>query len=237
MSRWETKLGREQPPHPPDDGREPGLRRVSASRARASSRPWREAWICAQEESHRRFYCARCGRATLTCRRCGRECSEAVRRRKQHEAARRYRRSELGRRNDAARQKRYRKRRRRGATHQVPAREGSREARPEAAATGVAAILSAEERLDASKTESLADSDPDGELRCDFCGRPCGRSTRWGPLPPPRRATRRRHLPRDTFRGELLAPGRLTMIDKEIEAEIARLYHISESSSSMSASL
>jgi hypothetical protein len=35
------------------------------------------------------------------------------------------------------------------------------------------------------------------DLRCDFCGRHCGRFTRFDFLPPPRRVRRRLYLPRD----------------------------------------
>jgi hypothetical protein len=59
--------------------------------------------------------------------------------------------------------------------------------------------LTSKDSHDINSTSTAEDGDDRrlDEPRCDFCGRPCGRFTRFGFLPPQRRRRRRLYLPRD----------------------------------------
>lgn len=126
------------------------------------------------EESHRVFQCARCGIQVRICTRCDRGqryCSRAcraIRRRQSVRAAgRRYQATAEGARNHARRQKRYRARQLLTVTHQGSLLEPLLAIR--------AAVVAAADAAKHKKTW------PDGteEVRCDFCGCPCGPFSRF----------------------------------------------------------
>lgn len=126
------------------------------------------------EESHRIFYCPRCGKQVVICRRCDRghkycskECSREARRASNREAARRYQKTPKGARNHAARQKRYRNRLQSTVTHHTsPAQPITAELISVVATTCVA-------------TAEIAPEVDPLVLRCHFCGRVCGRFSRF----------------------------------------------------------
>jgi len=62
-----------------------------------------------------------------------------------------------------------------------------------------ALIIQTTENRHESQSIPIAESGDDRpiEPRCEFCGRPAGRYTRFDFLPPPRRTRRHRDLPRD----------------------------------------
>lgn len=83
---------------------------------------WREVQIPVQ--SHRRFFCSRCGKAVTICRRCdrgqrycGSDCSQSARRESRRAAGSRYRKTPAGRQGAARRQRCYRERQRLRVTH------------------------------------------------------------------------------------------------------------------------
>ena len=145
------------------------------------------------QSSARLFNCARCRCQVVICSHCdrgniycGKRCSQTARRQSQCEAARRYQRTYRGRFAHAARQRRYRQRRRANVTHQ-----GSPPLLPDE-------TLPAESRKPARRVESPPAVPNDG-IRCHLCGRACSRFLRqsfrcWCPtreaidLPPPVRA-------------------------------------------------
>jgi hypothetical protein len=117
--------------------------------------------------SVRLFLCARCRCQVVLCshcdrghRYCSRTCAQAARRHAQRAAARRYQTSRRGRLNHAARQSRYRRRRRQKVTHQgsppVPLRQSS----------------SPESRVSAPPSAPLV-VDPTRGIPCQRCGRRC----------------------------------------------------------------
>jgi hypothetical protein len=141
------------------------------------------------------FNCARCSRLVVICTRCDRgqrycsgPCSQVQRRRSVREAGRRYQRTPLGARNNAARQKRWRLRIATTVTHHPsPARHPGREEPPDENVKKEACDVP-------SHRKPIPTSHDAPTPRCDFCGRPCGSYTRMGTLG----AERRRvwHAPR-----------------------------------------
>ena len=145
------------------------------------------------QSSARLFNCTRCRCQVVICSHCdrgniycGKRCSQTARHQSQREAARRYQRTYRGRLAHAARQRRYRQRRRQKVTHQGSPREVADETLPTESSTS------------AQQGESPATVPGDG-IRCDFCGRVCShflrqtflrrRPTREAiDLPPPVRA-------------------------------------------------
>jgi hypothetical protein len=122
--------------------------------------------------SARLFNCARCRCQVVICSHCdrghiycGKRCSETARRQSQREAARRYQKTRRGRFAHAARQRRYRQRRRAKVTHQ-----GSLPVLP-------AETLPAESRTSAQRSEELGAVPADG-IRCRLCGRVCSHFVR-----------------------------------------------------------
>ena len=92
----------------------------------------------ADEDSHRRFYCAKCHSAVVLCRRCdrgqrycGAQCSTAARRESLRRAGRRYLQTVRGRQASAERQRRFRMRRAADVTHQGRAVRVNRVSRSE----------------------------------------------------------------------------------------------------------
>jgi hypothetical protein len=151
--------------------------------AAASSLRWQEPAVI--EDSHRMFHCAGCHGQVMICRRCDRgqrycsaECAHSGRRRSVREAGRRYQRSPLGARNNAARQKRWRLRIATTVTHHtstvcrsmrevlLPGQDAGQEARD----------------VRFRRTAVSDCSVREAERRCDFCGRRCGRYTRLATL-------------------------------------------------------
>jgi len=126
------------------------------------------------EESHRVFQCAHCGSQVRICTRCDRGqryCADgcrAIRRREAVRAAgRRYQGTAEGARNHARRQKSYRARHLPTVTHQGSLAEPLLAIR--------AAVVAA---ADAAKRKETH-SDGAEEVRCDFCGCPCGPFSRF----------------------------------------------------------
>lgn len=152
-------------------------------------------------ESHRRFYCARCGAAVQLCTRCdrgqrycGSSCAKSARGESLRRAGKRYRQSARGREANAERQRRFRERRASVTHHSADNGPDEPADHPE----------SEQER--AQDPPSMAESrtpDPDptpvakqgsqasGKIAddpvCDACLRACGRFTRFDFLPPRRR--------------------------------------------------
>ena len=119
------------------------------------------------QSSARLFNCARCRRPVVICSHCdrgniycGKRCSQTARRQSQREAARRYEKTRRGRFAHAARQRRYRQRRRQKVTHQ-----GSPPVLPDE-------TLPAESRASARRSEEPAAVPAEG-IRCHLCGRMC----------------------------------------------------------------
>lgn len=119
---------------------------------------------------------------------CSAHCAQVQRRRSVREAGRRYQRTPLGARNNAARQKRWGLRIATTVTHHTsPAQNHVRQEPPGKNAQ--------KEACDATSNRTLVISNrmpvtiPAGELgpRCDFCGRPCGSYTRLGTFSAERR--------------------------------------------------
>jgi hypothetical protein len=115
----------------------------------------------------RLFNCARCRCQVVICSHCdrgniycGKRCAETARRQSRREAGRRYQRTYRGRFAHAARQRRYRQRRRAKVTHQ-----GSLPLLPDE-------TLPAESRTLARRVESPATVPGDG-IRCHLGGRVC----------------------------------------------------------------
>jgi len=116
--------------------------------------------------------CTRCDRGQ---RYCGLTCRSSARRRTLREAGRRYQLTALGRRNNAARQRRWRAVRRWGVTHQGSPTPALPVSLPASGASG--ALDEPTERSHASRdVRALPPSA--GVARCHFCGRPCGAFTR-----------------------------------------------------------
>ena len=149
-------------------------------------------------ESHRLFTCIRCRRQIRICTRCDRGnvycskgCAGLARRRTLLEAGRRYQQTMAGRRNHAARQRRYQLRLREKVTHQGPHKELV-EIRPGAdtadESTKQPAVQEEVPRehdiLSVSENkETHAAGDQNAKTtRCHFCRGPCGEFTRLGPL-------------------------------------------------------
>jgi hypothetical protein len=132
--------------------------------------------------------CARCQRLVVICSRCDRgqrycsaSCAQVQRRRSVREAGRRYQRTPLGARNNAARQKRWRIRIATTVTHHTsPAQNHLREEPPSQNVKKEAGDATTNRR---PITTRLGEPGP----RCDFCGRPCGSYTRMGTLSTERR--------------------------------------------------
>ena len=117
--------------------------------------------------SARLFICARCRRQVVICSHCdrgniycGKQCSQRARHQSRREAGRRYQRTRRGRFAHAARQRRYRQRRRAKVTHQ-----GSLPVLPDE-------TLPAESRTSARRSDAPAAVPADG-IRCHLCGRVC----------------------------------------------------------------
>lgn len=184
---------------------------------------WREVQI--PVESHRRFFCSRCGKAVTICQRCDRGqrycgpgCQEAARRESIRAAGKRYRRTHAGRQGGARRQRDYRARLRLRVTHHgfacgkrahsegtsavamVAASSSSPSEEPHEQARPDATIRGIESPFPARTADTVAHTertDP-REAACHFCGQPCGCFTRHSFMPPPRRTRSRRRLPRGT---------------------------------------
>jgi hypothetical protein len=141
------------------------------------------------------FNCARCHRQVVICSHCDRgqrycstHCARVQRRRSAREAARRYQRTRLGGRNNAARQKRWRLRIATTVTHHTsPAQNPVRQEPPGENAQKEVCDATSNRTLVISKRMPI--TIPAGELgpRCDFCGRPCGSYARRGTLGAERR--------------------------------------------------
>jgi hypothetical protein len=117
--------------------------------------------------SARLFNCAGCHRQVVICshcdrsnRYCGPGCAQAARRRSVGEAGRRYQNSRRGRFAHAARQRRYRQRRKQKVTHQGSPPTPSDETLP------------VESSASAGGIDSCAEDAGDG-IRCHFCARIC----------------------------------------------------------------
>jgi len=169
--------------------------------------------------SHRYFLCARCRRSVRICsccdrgqRYCSDRCSAEARRIQIIEAGARYQRTERGRRNHAARQQVYLERRAQKVTHQGSLNSPSDlQPRSSVAAMVLLYVIWQQEVRDEPPTEepSKDHQDPEEagnargtEPRCHFCGLPCGRFARRGPIR--RRLSRRRRqarVPRYRGRG------------------------------------
>jgi hypothetical protein len=148
------------------------------------------------EDSYRLFNCVRCREQVKICAFCDRGqiycatgCSRESRREKQRAAGRRYQATYRGRRKHAARQARYRERRkaREKVTHQGPPDPGPR-----------SKLLSSDADVDVELTDAEV-------VHCDFCGRPCRPFARLDPLRMRRR--KRLRLAR-THRNRAAAPVR-----------------------------
>jgi len=164
-------------------------------RGRWALRPVLGGGSRAIEDSHRMFNCARCHRLVVICRHCDRGqrycsagCAQVQRRHSVREAGRRYQRTPLGTRNNAARQKRWRWRIVTTVTHQ-----GSTALAP--VGQGPPGQNAQKEVRDATSNRTRGISHrtplsiPAGQPgpRCDFCGRVCGAYTRRGTLGAQRR--------------------------------------------------
>ena len=134
------------------------------------------------------FNCARCQRLVVICRRCDRgqrycsaDCAQGQRRRSVRDAGRRYQRSPLGARNNAARQKRWRLRFVFTVTHHTSQAENSVRQEPPDENT--------RKESGHGLSNPMLVPIPAGESgpRCDFCGRVCGSYTRLGTLGAERR--------------------------------------------------
>ena len=119
------------------------------------------------QSSARLFNCARCRCQVVICSHCdrgniycGKRCAETTRRQSQREAGRRYQKTRRGRFAHAARQRRYRQRRRAKVTHQGSPPVLSDETLP------------AESRTSAGRNEASARVAAD-DIRCHLCGRVC----------------------------------------------------------------
>jgi hypothetical protein len=119
------------------------------------------------QSSARLFNCARCHCQVVICSHCdrgniycGKRCSQAARRQSRRKAARRYQKTRRGRFAHAARQRRYRQRRRAKVTHQ-----GSPPLPPDE-------TLPAESRTSVRHSEEPGAVPADG-IRCHLCGRVC----------------------------------------------------------------
>jgi hypothetical protein len=141
------------------------------------------------------FNCGRCHRLVVICSRCDRgqrycspHCAQVQRRRSVREAGRRYQRTPLGARNNAARQKRWRLRFVTTVTHHTS--QPHNHVRQEPADKNAQ-----KEHCDATSKRTSVISNrmpvtvPAGKTgpRCHFCGRPCGSYARWGTLSAERR--------------------------------------------------
>jgi len=119
------------------------------------------------QSSARLFNCARCRRQVVICSHCDRgnlycskRCSQTARRESRREAGRRYQKTRRGRFAHAARQRRYRQRRRAKVTHQGSPPEVADE------------MLPAESRTSAREQDVSVVPSGDG-LRCHLCGQAC----------------------------------------------------------------
>lgn len=149
-------------------------------------------------ESHRLFICVRCGCQTRICSRCDRGnvyctpfCAGLARGHTLRSAGRRYQQTPAGRRNHAARQRRYRIRQCKKVTHQGPLKK-SIELRPGADTANESTKQPAVQKEvprehDAQLVSKNNETQTTGgqkakTTRCHFCGGPCGEFTRLGPL-------------------------------------------------------
>jgi hypothetical protein len=141
------------------------------------------------------FNCVRCHRLVVICSRCDRgqrycsaHCARVQRRRSVREAGRRYQRTPLGARNNAARQKRWRVRMATTVTHHTsPAPNHLREEPPDQDAQKEAWNATSNHTLVISNRMPVTMPACESHPRCDFCGRPCGAYTRRGTLSAERR--------------------------------------------------
>jgi hypothetical protein len=140
------------------------------------------------------FNCARCRRLVVICTRCDRgqrycsaHCSQVQRRRSVREAGRRYQRTPLGARNNAARQKRWRLRITTTVTHHSSPAPTHLRQEPLGQNTQKEVCDATSNRafFIANRMPTIPAGQP-GRF-CDFCGRPCGSYTRWGTLSAERR--------------------------------------------------
>ncbi len=157
------------------------------------------------EDSHRLLNCARCHVQVRICRRCDRGniycaagCREAARAERRREARRRYERSAVGRRRNVVRQRRYRAAHRAGG-EPVAANSVTHQGPPDApnggyslAQVAMAAMVVAPSRSQEVIRGATLVLDGPRVARCDFCGAPCGRLSRRGPLRRRLRRGRRR---------------------------------------------
>ncbi len=141
------------------------------------------------------FNCARCCQLVVICRFCDRGqrycsagCAQVQRRRGVREAGRRYQRTPLGGRNNAARQKRWRLRIVTTVTHHPSPTHKQLREKPPGKNTQKEACDATSNRMSVISNR-VPITISAGELgpRCDFCGRPCGSYTRWGSLSAERR--------------------------------------------------
>jgi hypothetical protein len=138
------------------------------------------------------FNCARCRRLVVICTRCDRgqrycsaHCSQVQRRRSVREAGRRYQRTPLGARNNAARQKRWRLRIATTVTHHSSPAPTHLRQEPLNTQKEVCDATSNRAFFIANRLPAIPAGQPG--RGCDFCGRPCGSYTRWGTLSAERR--------------------------------------------------
>ena len=148
--------------------------------------------------SHRLFNCSRCHRQVRICTRCDRgnvycskTCSNVIRLQNLREASARYQKSFIGRRNHAARQRRYRYRLLKKVTHQGPHKvlTGIRLLVVTAFCFVTNPTVEKEECYERStsvwrKAEAWMESETKKSTskQCHFCLRPCGEFARLGPL-------------------------------------------------------
>ena len=126
--------------------------------------------------------CARCHRLVVICRHCDRGqrycssgCAQVQRRHSVREAVRRYQRTRLGARNNAARQKRWRRRIVTTVTHQgSPPQNHVGQEPPGPNAKKEARDATSNHRLVISNRTPVTTLAGESGPRCDFCGRVCG---------------------------------------------------------------
>lgn len=142
--------------------------------------------------------CQKCDRGQ---RYCSPECSAQARAQSLREAGRRYRRTPNGRQAAARRQRRHRARKKADVTHQGSAnqRVGNPQEREVAMNLVVTQAPTKEKPDDKTREDHPAPPPEQASPLCHFCGKSCGEFSRFHFLIPPRRRSRRRHLPRDRF--------------------------------------
>ena len=146
-------------------------------------------------ESHRLFLCKACRRQVRICTLCDRGnvycsklCASSARSRTLRRAGKRYQQTHLGRRNHAARQKRYRLRQMQKVTHQGPHKEWIKVRTWAYTATikqpAVQKEVPHEHNVQSKYSNNLgqATASQNAKTMCHFCLRPCGDLSRLGPL-------------------------------------------------------